>query len=100
MPTGMLTGESIVLPTASETISNKAPVTAEKGRRNLWSLPTSIRAIWGATSPTKPITPVKLITADVIKTEAIHIIALIFSGFKPSVFTSSSSPEDIALSLR
>ena len=45
--------------------SSSAPNTAEAGSRCRWSSPTSMRAMWGATRPTKPIVPTKATAAPV-----------------------------------
>lgn len=56
------------LQTMAAARSISAPQTADIGIRNLWSSPTSMRAMCGPTSPTNPIVPAKL-TARAVTAE-------------------------------
>ena len=49
---------------------------------------------------TDAITPVKLITAAVINTDARHIVILVLPGFIPRLVASSSSPDAITFSFK
>ena len=63
IPTGISTGEIIVLETVSAAVKNVAPKRKEHGRIILLSTPNIILRIWGIISPTNPIGPVTEITA-------------------------------------
>ena len=52
---------------STEAMDKKAaPQNIALGKKNLWSSPTRVRAICGATSPIKPITPTKEMAVAVI----------------------------------
>ena len=66
IPTGNKAPGIITLDKTEAMDKNAAPTNIALGRKNLWSSPTNILAICGATSPIKPITPTKLIAVAVI----------------------------------
>jgi len=70
MPRGSSEGVKSVLASVSEKSRNTAPNKVEAGSRNLWSPPISSLAMWGATKPMNPITPVKQTMAAAIKAES------------------------------
>ena len=90
---GITWGAHKVLPRVSAARTITAPVMAEAGKRNLWSLPISIRQICGATSPIKPMMPVKHITPEVIRDARIILIIFIRLTFTPRAFAASSPAE-------
>ena len=63
-PTGRNVGAIMTLDTRSATINNTAPKAADAGIRYLLSDPKKILTICGATSPIKPIIPVKHLADD------------------------------------
>ena len=58
-PMGSTTGDSRLLAARSPSSSKTAPPRAEAGIRKQWSAPVKRRSMWGATRPTKLITPTK-----------------------------------------
>ncbi len=57
--------------TISAAIKNIAPITADTGISLWWRVPTSARAAWGITRPTKPIAPTRLTMTAVIKAQQV-----------------------------
>ena len=57
MPMGISFPGRIVRHSTSAHTRKTAPARADMGISFLWSVPNSIRAPWGTTKPTKPITP-------------------------------------------
>ena len=62
IPTGISTGEIIVLDIVSAVVRKDAPNRNEHGTSILLSTPIVIRSIWGIKRPTNPIGPVTDIT--------------------------------------
>lgn len=91
-PTGTPVGPSS-LHRQSHMTRNMPPKAAEAGRRNLLSEPMRTLTIWGATSPTKPMTPVKLTATAVMKETTMRQIILVLHGSVPMV-TAGLSPTE------
>ena len=58
-PMGRIIGDTMFTAIKSEKTSKKAPISPAAGTTYVLSPPILIRAIWGATSPTKPMVPGK-----------------------------------------
>ena len=85
-PTGRMVGDIICIDTISATTSNTAPTRPDAGIKNLLSPPITIRAMWGATNPMKPIAPVKQTMVDISKDASINVNTLTRSTFTPRLF--------------
>ena len=88
-------GEKATLPTVSAASTRIEPHRAEKGSRMRCPPPMSIRAIWGATSPTKPMMPVKLTTDAVSSATPIPRARRVSRTFTPRAAALSSPLEAI-----
>lgn len=86
----------ITLDTQSDPINMSAPIDAEAGIIYLTLEPTNILAIWGETSPTNPIVPVKQTTIAVTNDIRIRTEILNELGFTPKLL-AVLSPDDNAL---
>ena len=100
IPTGMATGYRIYFPTISEYKSSRAPMMPVSGKNVRCSFPISIRAICGAMSPTKPMTPVKLMIVAVKSTATLPVSKRTRAGSIPRLMTVSSSLTAMASSGR
>ena len=90
IPTGISVGAKISRPTVSEHKSRNAPTRALLGIRNLWSLPSNMRAIWGAIKQTNPIIPVKAMIAEVANADNIRVVPRERLAFTPKLIATSS----------
>jgi len=89
-PTCSMDGAMTTLPMTSAATSSRAPKAALAGIRYLLSGPMNMRTMCGATSPTKPMRPVKLTTtAEIRATRSIEII-LSFPASTPMALALSS----------
>ena len=94
IPTGISMGIMISRAAVSEHKSKRAPTSALQGKRNLWSLPTSMREMWGAVKPTKPITPMNATTLAVDKVDKTIEMMITRLEFTP-ILVATSSPRVI-----
>ncbi len=92
-PTCITAGIMTVLPMMSEVIRSAAPKKAEAGIRYLLSAPMKSLTMCGATSPTKPIRPVKLTMAALIIATTTKHSTLTFPASMPSALAFSSPVE-------
>ena len=95
IPTGIITGATIVLPIVSDKSKIIEPKMQEEGNRNRWSPPIIILVICGATRHTNPIIPVKQMIPAVINVANIIETIRTLPTFTPKPF-ATSSPESIA----
>lgn len=96
-PTGSICGEMTVIEIRWDARRRSDPSRPYAGIRYLLSAPMSVRAMWGATRPTNPMTPVKLTTVAAMNVRTRRITSLFLSTSTPSIF-ALSSPTPITLS--
>lgn len=90
IPTGISSGEIIVLAIISDDSSMMPPISPEAGMRYLLSTPTRLRAMCGATSPTNPMTPLNAMHIDDIRVTVIRETAFRRLTSTPRVAATSS----------
>ena len=89
-PTCSTDGAMTTLPMTSAATSSRAPNAALAGIRYLLSGPMNMRTMCGATSPTKPMRPVKLTTTAEIRATSIMDTILNLPASTPMALAFSS----------
>ena len=90
IPTGISSGEIIVLAIMSDASSMMPPMSPDAGMRYLLSTPTRLRAIWGATRPTNPMTPLNAMHIDEMSVTVTSDTVFRRFTFTPRVAATSS----------
>src|SRR5260363_101022 len=90
IPIGIATPGMMVIDRAWAVASRKAPVAAEAGAKYRCSSPTRMRATWGPTRPTNPMTPAKATVTAASSDARIRIRDLSRGTFTPMAAARSS----------
>ena len=73
-PIGKIVGETRVRDANSDKTKIKAPMNADAGMRNRWSLPTNFRTMWGAMRPMKLMQPTNAVATEAMSEQSTMLV--------------------------